>query len=103
MSSSIPDFDKFVELHGLLLASAGVPASLHRRLFHKLSCETFDGGDFFRIEPCDGGRKRQLVLAAEFMAKEADVFLVDHAWTFRLPDARKQVPLRLDWVQLILP
>ncbi|XAR51089.1 hypothetical protein NMG60_11005624 [Bertholletia excelsa] len=87
----IRSFEEFVEVHGILLAAAGVPLSLHQQLFEKLSMETFDAGGFFQIEPCEDGRQRRLVLTSDSMAKESRVFLVDHAWTFRLSDARKQL------------
>ncbi|KAL6965790.1 hypothetical protein U1Q18_036851, partial [Sarracenia purpurea var. burkii] len=78
--------------HGILLAASGVPPSLHRQLFEKLYAETFDGGDFFQVESCeDDSRQRRLVLTSDFMDKESHVFLIDHAWTFRLSDVRKQV------------
>ncbi len=86
-------FEEFQQVHAVLLASAGVPASLHRLLFEKLSADVFDGGSFFRIEPCeeDGLRQRRLILSCESMAKNSNVFLIDHAWSFRLSEARKQV------------
>ncbi|KAK1301438.1 hypothetical protein QJS10_CPB12g01782 [Acorus calamus] len=90
-SAATIDFEGFAKSHAFLLVSAGIPPSLHRRLFEKLSSETFDGGHFFSIEPCEGGRQRRLVLSSESLPKESDVFLVDHAWTFRLSDAPKQV------------
>ncbi|RWR75193.1 tubulin--tyrosine ligase-like protein 12 isoform X2 [Cinnamomum micranthum f. kanehirae] len=90
-STVIRDLDDFVNVHGLLLASSGIPPSLYNQLFLKLSSETFDGGDFFQIEPCEDGRQRRLVLSSDSMEKESHLFLVDHAWTFRLSDARKQL------------
>lgn len=87
----IRDFEEFVEVHALLLAASGIPSSLHELLYQKLSSDTFDGGDFFQVEPCEDGRQRRLVLTADSMDKESQVFLVDHAWTFRLSDALKQV------------
>jgi tubulin--tyrosine ligase-like protein 12 len=85
-------FEEFQQVHAVLLASAGVPASLHRLLFEKLSADVFDGGSFFRIEPCeDGVQQRRLILSCESMAKNSNVFLIDHAWSFRLSEARKQV------------
>ncbi|KAJ3673647.1 hypothetical protein LUZ60_005639 [Juncus effusus] len=87
----IKDFDSFARVHAFLLAASGLPASLHRPLYAKLAEETFDGGEFFSVEPCDGGRQRRLVLAADAVCKESDLFLVDHAWSFRLPDALKQL------------
>lgn len=80
-------------VHGILLAASGVPQSLYRLLFEKLSNESFDGGEFFQIEPVEEveGRQRRLVFASDFMHKESNLFLVDHAWTFRISDAYKQL------------
>ncbi|KAL5698256.1 hypothetical protein ACHQM5_029320 [Ranunculus cassubicifolius] len=89
----IQTLQDFTKVHALLLTAAGIPSSLHAQLFQKLSTETFDGGNTFQIEPCDEqqGRQRKLILTSNFMAKESHIFLVDHAWTFRLSDARKQL------------
>ena len=87
----IRSYEDFARVHAYLLAAAGIPPSLHERLYRKLADEVFDGGEVFAVEPCEGGRKRRLVLASEEpLGKESDVFLVDHAWSFRLPDALKQ-------------
>lgn len=91
--SKIESFDDFVKVHGILLAASGLPSKLYPRLFHKLASDTFDGGDYFQIESCEDDRRRKLLLTSESMPKDSDVFLVDHAWTFRLPDAYKQVCL----------
>lgn len=87
----IGTYEDFVEVHGLLLAASGLPQSLHRQLFQKLTSETFDGGAHFQVETFEDGRCRRLVLSSDSMAKESHVFLVDHAWTFRLSDAYNQV------------
>ncbi|CAN6480232.1 unnamed protein product [Victoria cruziana] len=87
----VKDFDEFMRVHGLLLASSGIPSCLHHELFLKLSSETFDGGNYFLIESCEDGRQRRLILSSESMNKDSHVFLVDHAWSFRLPVARKQL------------
>ncbi|KAL3532696.1 hypothetical protein ACH5RR_006217 [Cinchona calisaya] len=89
----IQTYEDFVKVHGILLAASGVPQSLHRILFEKLSNETFDGGNFFQIEPVEDveGRQRRLLFTSDFMAKDSNLFLVDHAWTFRLSDAYKQL------------
>lgn len=87
----IETYEDFVKVHGLLLAASGLPQSLHRQLFEKLLSETFDGDSYFQIEPSEEGRQRRLVLTSESMFKDSNVFLVDHAWTFRLSDACKQV------------
>jgi len=87
----IETYEEFAKVHALLLAASGLPECLHRRLFQKLSSECFDGGSHFQIEPCESGRQRRLVLTSTSMETDSDVFLVDHAWTFRLSDAYKQV------------
>jgi tubulin--tyrosine ligase-like protein 12 len=87
----IKSYDEFLKVHGLLLTATGLPQSLYPQLFRKLSSETFDGGEFFQIEPCEDGLQRRLVFTSDSMPKHSNVFLVDHAWTFRLPDAPKQV------------
>ncbi|KAM7513056.1 hypothetical protein LguiB_011931 [Lonicera macranthoides] len=89
---TIQTFEEFVEVHGILLAASGIPHSLQRQLFHKLSTETFDGGLYFQVEPLDGGRQRRLVITSDdSIQSESQLFLVDHAWTFRLSDAPKQL------------
>ncbi|KAH1209508.1 Tubulin--tyrosine ligase-like protein 12 [Glycine max] len=90
-SRKIETYEEFEKVHALLLAASGLPERLHRRLFEKLSCEHFDGGDHFQIEPCEEGRQRRLVLTSASMPRDSDVFLVDHAWTFRLSDAYTQL------------
>lgn len=87
----IETYEEFAKVHALLLAASGLPECLHQRLFEKLYGESFDGGKHFKIEPCEGGCQRRLVLTSASMEKNSDVFLVDHAWTFRLSDAFKQV------------
>ncbi|KAJ7955985.1 Tubulin--tyrosine ligase-like protein 12 [Quillaja saponaria] len=87
----IETYEEFVKVHGLLLTASGLPHSLYYKLFQKLSSETFDGGAYFQIEPCEDGRQRRLLLTSDLMAKDSQVFLIDHAWTFRLSDAYKQL------------
>lgn len=84
-------YEDFVKVHGLLLTASGLPQTLHFQLFQKLSSETFDGGDYFQIETCEEGRQRRLILTSDSIRKYSNVFLVDHAWTFRLSDAYKQL------------
>jgi hypothetical protein len=83
----VETYEDFVKVHGLLLAASGLHQSLHFQLFQKLSSETF------RIETCEDGRQRRLVLTSDSIPKHSHVFLIDHAWTFRLSDAYKQVLL----------
>uniref|UniRef100_A0A2P2LZM1 Uncharacterized protein MANES_03G040400 n=1 Tax=Rhizophora mucronata TaxID=61149 RepID=A0A2P2LZM1_RHIMU len=87
----IETYEDFVKVHGLLLASSGLPTSLYGRLFEKLSREEFDGGSHFQVEPCEERRQRRLVFTSQSMPMESDIFLVDHAWSFRLSDAYQQL------------
>ena len=102
-------FDEFLQVHGVLLASSGLPPSLHRQLFHKLTNDTLDAGNFFSIEEHEeeeeeaedvaavaarGPKQRRLLLSSSahpILPRHSQVFLIDHAWSFRLPDARSQV------------
>lgn len=92
-SSGTMSLEAFRRVHASLLLSSGVPLALHDRLFEKLSAQAFDAGDWFQVEST--GRGRRVVLAPSGthpgLTKEGDIFLVDHAWTFRLQDARKQL------------
>ena len=83
-------YEDFIRVHEVPLLSSGLPPHLYRRLFKKLSDEIFDAGGYVRIEEVEGGRRR-LVLDADRLEKEGDVFLIDHAWSFRLSQAREQV------------
>ncbi|KAL7136862.1 hypothetical protein ABFS83_10G058000 [Erythranthe nasuta] len=89
--AGIEKFEDFAKVHGVLLAASGLPQALHRKLFQKLYSETFDGGNHFQVESVEEGRQRRLVLTEDSLGKDSDVFLVDHAWTFRLSDAYKQL------------
>ncbi|KAK1408538.1 hypothetical protein QVD17_40399 [Tagetes erecta] len=91
-AGAIQTFEDFINVHGLLLAAAGIPLSLYRKLFEKLSTETFDGGNYFQVEPIEDGRQRRLIFTdSRSMPNESNVFLVDHALSFRLSDAPKQL------------
>lgn len=89
----IQTYDDFVKVHSILLAASGIPQSLYPKLFEKLTSDALDGGNYFQVEPVEEveGRQRRLVFTSEFLGKESDLFLVDHAWTFRLSDAYKQL------------
>ncbi|KAL6507667.1 hypothetical protein OROGR_023862 [Orobanche gracilis] len=87
----VENYEDFVKSHGVPLAASGLPQPLHRKLFQKLAADTFDGGKYFQVDPLEDGGQRTLVLTADFLGKDSDVFLVDHAWTFRLNDAYKQL------------
>ncbi|XP_057857600.2 uncharacterized protein LOC131066778 isoform X2 [Cryptomeria japonica] len=87
----IRELKDFVDVHGVLLAASGVPPALYLQLFEKLCSETFDGGSYFQIELCENGKQKRLLLSCDTLLKDSQIFLVDHAWSFRLPDARNQL------------
>jgi tubulin--tyrosine ligase-like protein 12 len=53
-ASASPDdrirtYKDFARVHAYLLAVAGIPSSLHQKLYHKLTDEVFDGGKAFAV------------------------------------------------------
>lgn len=58
------------------------PEGLKRRLWQKLTFEEFDLGNVAKIIKDENTESTDL-MATKQIAKESDVFLIDHAWTFR--------------------
>ncbi|AWO97884.1 putative tubulin--tyrosine ligase-like protein 12 [Scophthalmus maximus] len=110
------EFASFVALHTGALCAAGIPHTYWRSLHHKIACEIYDAGDVFGImhfepeddEETEEGRGddeekkndsaatiRRKVLVTRDSGLQASaptsVFLVDHAWTYRLDHARQQL------------
>lgn len=108
--SDVPDdgFGAFLALHGGALQSSGVPQLYWTSLYHKITNEVYDAGEVFGImlvqeEEEDEERKKgnpgvvigcKVVVTRGSGLKVSDptsIFLVDHAWTFRVEHARKQL------------
>ncbi|CAI5529213.1 unnamed protein product, partial [Closterium sp. Naga37s-1] len=89
----IQNLEDFVKVHEMLLLATGLPRELYPRLFEKIMAERFDAGSRFAIEEVEGGRQRRVVLTpgGRGLDAQGDVFLVDHAWSFRLGQAREQL------------
>ncbi|XP_069580337.1 tubulin--tyrosine ligase-like protein 12 isoform X1 [Brachyistius frenatus] len=107
------EFSGFVALHGAALRSSGVPQLCWRSLHHKITGEIYDAGDVFGIMQLqqkeeegngeDQQRKKdnpgpviryKVVVTRESGLQASDptsVFLVDHAWTYRVEHARQQL------------
>uniref|UniRef100_A0A1A9Z5I3 Tubulin--tyrosine ligase-like protein 12 SET-like domain-containing protein n=1 Tax=Glossina pallidipes TaxID=7398 RepID=A0A1A9Z5I3_GLOPL len=102
------DFYRFESLHAPQLQASGVPKHLWRSLYVKLITNNFDAGkvlELNRIEYDDSGSdivddgsntrpEYALLVTREdgLTAEDTDaIFLIDHAWTFRLPNAREQL------------
>uniref|UniRef100_A0A8C7Y1L2 Tubulin tyrosine ligase-like family, member 12 n=1 Tax=Oryzias sinensis TaxID=183150 RepID=A0A8C7Y1L2_9TELE len=100
-------FRAFVALHAAALSSSGVPRVLWSSLFHKITHEVFDAGEVFGIlqfrEEEEETEKKsnpaadvrcKVVVTRESGLQVSDpnsIFLVDHAWTYRVEHARQQL------------
>lgn len=73
-----------------------LPESLHRKLWQKVTFEDFDIGTVAKILKNENTECTDLMCTKD-MPANSDVFLVDHAWTFRFQDAidtlKKNEPL----------
>ncbi|CAL4081098.1 unnamed protein product, partial [Meganyctiphanes norvegica] len=92
----------FVELHKAQLETSDVPKHLWSTIFRKLHGEIYDAGEFFQI--CQVTRSDNEVENSEVQWKVIvikpegikashpnNVFLIDHAWTYRAEEARKHL------------
>ncbi|KAJ1912221.1 hypothetical protein H4219_005686 [Mycoemilia scoparia] len=100
-------YSEFEALHKDQLVTSGVPQTLWKKLHDKLTGECFDIGSKVSLAEnpdSDSAFPYRLVLTADCLKKEEDVFLIDHAWTTSLEDGVKQlesVPGLLDRVESI--
>ncbi|XP_061193529.1 tubulin--tyrosine ligase-like protein 12 [Saccostrea echinata] len=88
------EYHQFVESHGTQLIASGVPDYYWPKLFEKLSKETFDAGEYFKIlcVQTEDGNKWKVVTIKSLESKHPNsIFLVDHAWTYRVSDCRPQL------------
>ena len=93
-------YDEFVEVHRNQLESSNFPRHFWATLFKKLMKQTFDAGNTFsllKIEYEPGLRKStdriwQLQVIGEVKYSNSEhVYLIDHAWTYRVENARKEL------------
>uniref|UniRef100_A0A3P8UD38 Tubulin tyrosine ligase-like family, member 12 n=1 Tax=Amphiprion percula TaxID=161767 RepID=A0A3P8UD38_AMPPE len=110
------EFRAFVEVHAGALQSSGIPQTYWRSLHHKITNEIYDAGEVFGImqfqqeddeeEEGSGENEKKkkdnpggvvsckVVVTRESGLQASDptsVFLVDHAWTYRVDHARQQL------------
>lgn len=96
------EFKEFVELHETQLQSSGVPDHLWPSLCHKLKNQVFDGGekfvvlqqDYNDLEVGELDPKWAVYISDEAGIEASDknaIYLVDHAWTYRVENARKHL------------
>uniref|UniRef100_A0A1I7XDM7 SSD domain-containing protein n=1 Tax=Heterorhabditis bacteriophora TaxID=37862 RepID=A0A1I7XDM7_HETBA len=84
----------FLNGHLSQLEAAGVPSQLWGSLYVKLMQQTFDAGDLFRIicEESENSHAWSVLATKDLhLMDENNVFLIDHAWTFRPHQARAQL------------
>lgn len=96
------DFNLFIQLHQPQLLSSGVPQIFWKTLFEKLTLENFDSGDTFQLTQIDYGDDErdpydvifqlQIKLSQGISANDpSQIYLVDHAWTYRVDQAKSQL------------
>uniref|UniRef100_A0A8C5MRD1 Tubulin tyrosine ligase like 12 n=1 Tax=Leptobrachium leishanense TaxID=445787 RepID=A0A8C5MRD1_9ANUR len=107
-------FSQFVALHRAALTASRVPDIYWRSLHRKLEGEVFDAGEVFGIMEVEEAEEEEEVVQAEqqkkpnpgaepsfkvivtkeegLCASDPDsIFLIDHAWTYRVEHARHQL------------
>ena len=105
-SSTDEDFQQFRQRHEYQLILSGIPAHFHRRLFEKMAAEIFDSGEFFQLCPVDdddedlaekyNAERRYYVSTLDNVVLDPHddpnaIFLIDHAWTYRIKEARSNL------------
>ncbi|XP_062861455.1 tubulin--tyrosine ligase-like protein 12 [Trichomycterus rosablanca] len=106
-------YKQFLSIHAPALKAARIPPLYWRSLSYKLAHELFDAGDVFgimrveqeeeeeeedeseRCKPNPGDENLSKVIVTRESGLQASdpnsVFLVDHAWTYRVESARQQL------------
>ena len=80
------DYATWLEFHKSQLDAIQLPEELRRKLWQKCTFEDFDIGSSVKIIK-DEEKESTDLMANKAIAKNSNVFLVDHAWTFRFQDA----------------
>lgn len=76
------DFNSWLEFHKPQLDAMSFPEPLRRKLWQKLTFEEFDLGSVAKIIKDENTESTDLMCTVD-MPAESNVFLIDHAWTFR--------------------
>jgi tubulin--tyrosine ligase-like protein 12 len=100
------EYNQFLQTHQLQLVFNNIPKHLYRRLYEKMKNEIFDSGTYFQLCPVDDDdeelvkpynpERRFYVSTIENVVLDPDndenaIFLIDHAWTYRIKDARNDL------------
>ncbi|XP_055549385.1 tubulin--tyrosine ligase-like protein 12 [Wyeomyia smithii] len=94
------EYETFLAIHKPQLEASGVPGHLWPELFYKLKHQVFDAGESFTllyVDYDDNQRSEEDPIWTVAVTKEggiradspAEIYLVDHAWTFRSDNARQ--------------
>ena len=103
-------YEEFLRTHEFQLVVNNIPKHLHRRLYEKMKNDIFDSGEYFQLCPVDDDEAeednneknnfnpehRYYVSTLENVVldpaqDENAIFLIDHAWTYRIKDARNNL------------
>lgn len=98
----LSQFNEFLRLHANQLKLSGVPQQYWQTIYRKLRDQTFDAGDAFSLLLIDYGedeRHEEDPLWTVCVSKPDgikvsspyEIYIIDHAWTFRYPTARRQL------------
>ena len=100
------DYEHFLQTHEFQLALNNIPKHFYRRLYEKMKNEIFDSGSYFQLCPVDDDdeefeeifnpERRYYVSTLDNVVLDPynddnAIFLIDHAWTYRIKDARKNL------------
>lgn len=98
------NYELFLQLHEAQLRASDVPAHLWVNLCHKLTNQVFDAGEKLNLVlvDYDGEARPESAPVWMLMAGEGGiqlnnvnaVFLVDHAWTYKVDVARQHLQVR---------
>ena len=88
-ASTPVSFDDFIAFHGIQLYAVKFPRDLERKLYDKLTNVAFDIGNKVKIMVNEEEERIELVCHGEKIKTNEDVYLIDHAWTFKYRDAEK--------------
>ena len=80
------DYAKWLTFHQPQLDAIQLPEELRRKLWQKATFEDYDLGNTAKIIKDEEEETTDLMCTKEMQAN-SDVYLIDHAWTFRYQDA----------------
>ncbi|CAF4683100.1 unnamed protein product, partial [Rotaria sp. Silwood1] len=100
------EYESFLQTHEFQLLVNNIPKHFYRRLYEKMKNEIFDSGSYFQLCPVDDDdddleriynpERRYYVSTLEDVVLDPNndenaIFLIDHAWTYRIKDARSNL------------